>query len=100
MLVSDLPHGGCDPSALVFEISRWMNAECFLNYPHIAFINIIKMISNLNVYVNPDEQHSDWLIELNKLSFITKTHMSISESREFVNIIYAKVYEMYMSMPE
>jgi hypothetical protein len=85
---------------LVFEMSRWMNAGCFPVYPYIAFVNTIKMISNINVYVQPDEHHSDWLIELNKISFITKNRLSIEESRQFVNIIYTKVYEMYMSMAD
>lgn len=82
---------------LVHEMSRWIRSECFAVYPHIAFVNTIKMISNINVYVNPDEHHSDWLIELNQNTFITKTQLSLEESRQFVNIIYAKVHKMYSS---
>jgi hypothetical protein len=83
---------------LLYEISRWNNAECYNSHPYIAFVNTIKAISNMNVYVHQDEHHSDWLIELNKISFITKNQLSIDECRQFITIIYSKVYDMYFSI--
>ncbi len=80
---------------LVYEISRWIKAECFATHPHIAFVKTIRMLSNLNAHIHPDEQHSEWLSHLNKISFITKTQLSMEESRQFVTVIYSKVYEMY-----
>jgi hypothetical protein len=85
---------------LLLEMARWMRAECFVNYPHIAFVNTIKMISNINVYAQSTDQHSDWLLNLNQISFITKNQLTIEESRQFVNIIYEKVHEMYIAIPD
>ncbi len=82
---------------LIYEMSRWIKSDCFHLYPHIAFVNIIQLISNINVYCVSDEQHSDWLYQLNKISFVSKTQLSLTESSQIVMHIYSNICKMAIS---
>jgi hypothetical protein len=79
---------------LLLEIMRWISAPCFVTYCHVAFVNIFHLISDINTYVSPDEQHAEWLRELNTITFITNSNLSLTESRQIINYIYDKVYQM------
>jgi hypothetical protein len=83
---------------LLYEMYRWMKANCFINHSHIAFVKTIRLISNINANIHPDEQHSEWLNELNGYTFINKTQLSTEESGQFVKEIYRKVHKMYIAM--
>jgi hypothetical protein len=83
---------------LVYEMYRWVNTVCFKTYPHIVFVKTIRMISNISANIHPDEQHSEWLNELNRISFITKNQFTTEESRQFISVIYTKVHQIYMAM--